>query len=75
MSWTQERSKIAHLSREIKRGERPADDPALTDAYRRFAAAKLNDYILKVLAEAPPLTDEQRTKLAELLRPARAGVA
>jgi len=28
-------------------------------------------YIEKVLAEAPPLTDEQCNRLAELLRPAR----
>lgn len=28
-------------------------------------------YIEKVLAEAPPLTDEQCSRLAELLRPAR----
>lgn len=68
---THERAKIAHLSREIKRGERCADDPELTDAYRRFAAAKISDYIQKVLAEAPPLTDSQRTALAELLKPAR----
>lgn len=29
------------------------------------------DYIAKVLTEAPPLTDQQRNQLAELLRPAR----
>lgn len=28
-------------------------------------------YVAKVLANAPPLTDEQRTRLAELLRPVR----
>ena len=71
MSWTHERAKIAHISREIKRGERPADDPALPAAYRDFAAAKIHDYIEKVLAQAPDLTDAQRTALAELLRPVR----
>jgi excisionase family DNA binding protein len=29
------------------------------------------EYIEQVLAVAPPLTDEQRSRLAELLRPAR----
>lgn len=28
-------------------------------------------YVASILANAPPLTDEQRTKLAELLRPVR----
>jgi hypothetical protein len=29
------------------------------------------DYVEKILAEAPPLTDEQRVRLTELLRPVR----
>jgi hypothetical protein len=33
--------------------------------------SKIADYIERMLAEAPPLTDEQRTRLAELLRPVR----
>jgi hypothetical protein len=36
-----------------------------------LAEAKLAGYIERMLAEAPPLTDEQRTRLAELLRPVR----
>ena len=51
--------------------KRQPDDPELVDAYRDLAAAKISDYIEKILAEAPPLTDEQRTALAELLRPVR----
>ena len=35
------------------------------------AAAKIAAYIERTLAAAPPLTDEQRVRLAELLRPAR----
>jgi excisionase family DNA binding protein len=31
----------------------------------------IESYVAEVLAEAPPLTDEQRCRLAELLRPAR----
>jgi hypothetical protein len=34
-------------------------------------AERTAEYIERVLAEAPPLTDEQRTKLAELLVPVR----
>lgn len=41
------------------------------DARREFAAARLDDYIRDTLAKAPPLTDEQRSRLADLLRPAR----
>lgn len=47
------------------------DSTETTDARRDFAAARLDDYIRDTLAKAPPLTDEQRTRLAELLRPAR----
>jgi hypothetical protein len=31
------------------------------------------EWVRKQVDKAPPLTDEQRTKLAELLRPARQG--
>lgn len=30
-----------------------------------------DEYVARILAEAPPLTDRQRTALAELLRPVR----
>lgn len=29
------------------------------------------DYVARLVAAAPPLSDEQRTRLAELLRPVR----
>lgn len=49
-----------------------ADDPhRVAEARRDLAAAKIADYVERVLADAPPLTDEQRTRLAELLRPVR----
>jgi hypothetical protein len=31
------------------------------------AEIRLNDYLEEVVAEAPPVTDEQRTQLTELL--------
>ncbi len=63
------RAKIAALTRAVRNGERAADDPELADARRDLAQAQLADYIEKILAQAPPLTDEQRTRLAELLKP------
>jgi hypothetical protein len=70
-SWTKARSDVAILSRAVKRGDKPADCPELADARRNFAAIQIANYIEKQLAAAPPLTEEQRCRLAELLRPAR----
>ncbi|WP_104132654.1 hypothetical protein [Cryobacterium sp. M91] len=65
MSWTIERARVASLSR-----SRPADDPDLVAARLRLKAARVEDYITRVVSEAPPLTPEQRDRLAALLRPA-----
>lgn len=69
------RASVAALSRCVRNGERPADDPDLVTARRDLNAARLESYIEKVLAQAPPLSDEQRNRLAELLRPARRELA
>jgi hypothetical protein len=61
-----ERARIAALTR-----SRQADDPELVAARRNLKAMRLEEHVARVLAEAPPLTDEQRTRLAELLRPVR----
>ncbi len=37
--------------------------------------ARIDNYVRAVLAAAPPLTDEQCTRLAELLKPVRISVA
>ena len=47
---------------------RANDDPDLIQARHQLRVAKLEDHIAKVVAEAPPLTDEQRDRLAVLLR-------
>jgi hypothetical protein len=60
------RARVAALSRPDA-----GDDARRTEAARDLNAAKLEAYIEKTLAAAPPLSDEQRTKLAELLKPAR----
>ncbi len=60
------RARIGALSR-----SRTDDDPELVDARRGLAEANIAAYVQKVLDAAPPLTDEQRTRLAELLKPVR----
>ena len=62
-SWTSERARVASLSR-----SRTADDPDLVAARRNLKAARLAEYIERVVAEAPPLTIEQRNRLSVLLR-------
>jgi hypothetical protein len=47
---------------------RDADDPVVANAERDLRAAKLEDYIRKVVDQAPPLTPEQADRLAALLR-------
>lgn len=66
MSWTVERARVASLSR-----SRPADDPDLANARRNLRAERLADHIARVVAEAPPLTEAQRDRLAALLRGGR----
>ena len=60
------RGKVAAFSR-----SRPDDDPEYIAARQNLNALRLEEHIEKTLAAAPPLTDEQRTRLAELLRPVR----
>jgi hypothetical protein len=58
-----ERARVASLSR-----SRTPDDPELVAARRNLAALAIEDYVLKVVAEAPPLTAEQRDRIAAILR-------
>jgi hypothetical protein len=48
-----------------------ADSPQARDAKKKLDTEKTAVYIERLLAAAPPLTNEQREKLAELLRPVR----
>lgn len=59
-------ARVAALSR-----SRPSDDPEVIAAKTALLEANTEDYIKRVLATAPPLSDEQRVRLAELLRPVR----
>ena len=53
-----------------KRHHPNADDSQLRQALK---AACAEDYTRKLVDDAPPLTAEQRDRLAVLLRPARSG--
>jgi hypothetical protein len=60
------RARIAALSR-----DRQSDDPELVGARRDLRATRLEDHVARVLAEAPPLSDEQRERIAVVLRAGR----
>lgn len=64
MSWTHTRSKIAN-----RKKKDPSAD--ITDLRVQLRADRAEDYIRRLLDEAPPLTIEQRTRLAGLLKPPR----
>ncbi len=59
----QARARVAALAR-----HRPADDVELTSARAELRTVVAEDYIRKLVASAPPLTSEQRDRLAVLLR-------
>lgn len=61
VSWTQTRSKIAHA----KRRDPSAD---VTELRRQLKAERLEEHIALTVASWPPLTTEQRDRLALLLR-------
>jgi hypothetical protein len=68
-------SALAKARSEVAVAHRKKDPQAIEAARRDFATEKLADYIQRVVAAAPPLTDEQRVRLAELLTPARQAIA
>ena len=63
ISWTKARSRLANT---VKAD--PTNVDAIADARRELKAARLADYITRVVDESPPLTGEQRNRLALLLR-------
>lgn len=62
------RARIAGITRAVRKGERPADDPELPQAQRDLRAEVLASHVEKVLAQAPPLTETQRDRIAAILR-------
>ncbi len=57
------RNRVAALTRH----EHPADSPEVIAAKRDLAESNLESAIRRVVATAPPLTAEQRNRLASLL--------
>jgi len=49
----------------------PPGHPLIVEVDRELATLRISDYIQRTLDEAPPLTQEQRAALAELLQPVR----
>ena len=61
MTWTKTRSTIA-----VTKRRNP--DADVSDLQRQLRAERLEEHIRRVVALAPPLTTEQRDRLALLLR-------
>jgi hypothetical protein len=62
-TWTQARSQLALLHR-----NKPDDAEAIAAARQNLRVARAEDYICRLVAEAPPLSEVQRARLAALLR-------
>jgi hypothetical protein len=67
-SWTHHRATIGAL----KKHGRSDDDAAVVAARQKMRAAQAEDYIRRLVDSAPPLSEEQRDRLALLLRGAAA---
>jgi hypothetical protein len=48
--------------------DRDPSDPVLIEARREFAFAKLSGHIAKIVADFPPLTEEQCQRVAMMLK-------
>lgn len=64
-SWTHHRARVANA---VQRG----DAEEAESARRDLKAARAEDYIRELVDSAPPLTDDQRSRLSALLQPAGA---
>jgi hypothetical protein len=63
VSWTHDRARVAALSR-----DRKPTDPDLLAAKRDLRASRAEEYIKRVVDQAPPLSDSQKARLAALLQ-------
>jgi hypothetical protein len=63
-----QRGRIAGLSRAVRNGERPADDPELNEARQNLAYEQLASHAARVVAGWPQPTDEQVQRIAAILR-------
>lgn len=61
-------SNVAMQRSRVAVAHRRHDSEAIRSATRDLAAAKLSDYVARIVAEAPPLTGAQCDRIAALLR-------
>jgi hypothetical protein len=60
--------KVAHLRARVATSVRHGNHTAADEARRDLLAARLEEQIKRAVAGAPPLTDEQRRRLAAIIR-------
>lgn len=58
---------VQHLRGKLAAAARWGTEADQTEARRDLAVAKIEKYVARIVAEAPPLTDMQRERLANLL--------
>lgn len=68
-------SKVLTARSKLGVATRRANPEQIAAARQELAAAKIEEYIAKVVAEAPPLSPEQRDRLAMLFHPAGGATA
>ena len=69
MSVARSRSALGNaVKRARAEGRSPESDPVVLERRRDLAEDKIQEYVLKVVAEAPPLTAEQKSRLRDLLQ-------
>lgn len=72
MSVNQARSRPGNATKKAKsQGLLSEVAPSVVDARRQLAEAKINEFVARTVATAPPLTEEQLTRLAGLFLPGR----
>ena len=59
--------RIARAGRTMRKRPEDAVRAELDDARRRYAECRIADYIRDTVAKAPPLTDDQKARLALIL--------
>lgn len=62
-TWKQKRARLARLSKDL-----PADAPVIVELRQELKAQRLQEHIREVVNSAPPLTAEQRDRIAAILR-------
>lgn len=63
-------SSLQAMRAKVARAHRSKDAQRIQTSTRDLAAAKIEDYVARVVAEAPQLTPDQLASIAVLLRPA-----